>query len=146
MQRTQRCTSELATYLINGLDQICERLLTGGGIRRAEAMTQPDFKNVGVSDLVERFAVLGVEDDQAEKVDDIAKDAAKHGAIAFMVSVDPPDATVRVNITARESQIEKIDALAEAAGLTRSGYMVRAAISGEKQVVRTIARRAGKLR
>jgi|ERR1700722_20966843 hypothetical protein len=36
-------------------------------------MTQPDFKNVGVSDLVERFAVLGVEDDQAEKVDDIAK-------------------------------------------------------------------------
>jgi uncharacterized protein (DUF1778 family) len=33
-----------------------------------------------------------------------------------------------VNITARESQMAKIDALAEAAGLTRSGYMVRAAI------------------
>jgi uncharacterized protein (DUF1778 family) len=51
-----------------------------------------------------------------------------------MVSVDAPDATVRVNITARESQIEKIDALAEAAGMTRSGYMVRAAIGvGEKK-------------
>jgi len=55
------------------------------------------------------------------KVDDIAKDAAKHGAIAFMVSVDAPDATVRVNITARERQIEKIDALAEKAGLKWRG-------------------------
>jgi HicB_like antitoxin of bacterial toxin-antitoxin system len=34
----------------------------------------------------------------------------------------------RVNITARESQLARIDALAEAAGLTRSAYMVRAAI------------------
>lgn len=67
---------------------------------------------------------------EPSKVDDIAADAARRGAIAFMVSVDPPDATVRVNITARESQIAKIDALAEAAGLTRSGYMVRAAIGG----------------
>ncbi len=58
---------------------------------------------------------------EASKLDDIAKDAAKHGAIAFVVKVDAPDATVRVNITARESQIEKIDALAEAAGMTRSG-------------------------
>jgi predicted RNase H-like HicB family nuclease len=62
------------------------------------------------------------------KIDDIAADAAKRGAIAFLVNVDAPDATVRVNITARESQIARIDALAEAAGLTRSGYMVRAAI------------------
>jgi predicted RNase H-like HicB family nuclease len=65
---------------------------------------------------------------EPSKVDDIAVDAARTGAIAFMVRVDAPDATVRVNITARESQIAKIDALAEAAGLTRSGYMVRAAI------------------
>lgn len=65
---------------------------------------------------------------EPSKVDDIAADAAKRGAIAFLVSVDPPDATVRVNITARESQIARIDALAEEAGMTRSGYMVRAAI------------------
>ena len=62
-------------------------------------------------------------------VDDVAADAAKRRAIAFLVNVDAPDATVRVNITARESQLAKIDALAEAAGLTRSGYMVRAAIN-----------------
>jgi predicted RNase H-like HicB family nuclease len=65
---------------------------------------------------------------EPSKIDDIATDAARHGAIAFMVSVDAPDATVRVNITARESQLAKIDALAEAAGLTRSSFMVRAAI------------------
>jgi predicted RNase H-like HicB family nuclease len=65
---------------------------------------------------------------EPSKVDDIAADAAKRGAVAFLVSVDAPDATVRVNITARESQMARIDALAEAAGLTRSGYMVRAAI------------------
>jgi predicted RNase H-like HicB family nuclease len=83
------------------------------------------------------FHIQGmIEDGEAipepSKVDDIAADAAKRGAIAFLVNVDPPDATVRVNITARESQMAKIDALAEAAGLTRSGYMVRAAIGKEK--------------
>ena len=59
-----------------------------------------------------------------------------------MVSVDAPDATVRVNITARESQIEKIDALAEAAGMTRSGYMVRAALGEAKRAVRAKTRGA----
>ena len=73
---------------------------------------------------------------EPSKVDDIAKDAARHGAIAFMVTVDAPDVTVRVNITARESQIERIDRLAEAAGLTRSAYMVRASLGEQKRVVR----------
>lgn len=69
-------------------------------------------------------------------VDDVAADAARLRAIAFLVNIDAPDATVRVNITARESQLAKIDALAEEAGLTRSGFMVRAAIGagmGEKK-------------
>ena len=64
---------------------------------------------------------------------DIAKDAAKQGAIAFMVKVEPADATVRVNITARESQIARIDELAKAAGMTRSGYMVRAALGRRRR-------------
>jgi predicted RNase H-like HicB family nuclease len=79
---------------------------------------------------------------EPSKLDDVAADAAKHGAVAFMVSVDAPDATVRVNITARESQIEKIDALAEAAGLTRSAYMVRSAIGDEKRAARAQSRGA----
>jgi HicB_like antitoxin of bacterial toxin-antitoxin system len=96
-----------------------------------------------------------IEDGEAvpepSRVDAIAADAAKRGAIAFLVRVDPPDATVRVNITARESQITKIDALAEAAGLTRSGYMVRAAVGGgfveKKQAANTrVAHRSAKIR
>jgi predicted RNase H-like HicB family nuclease len=88
---------------------------------------------------------------EPSKIDEIAADAAKRRAIAFMVSVEAPDATVRVNITARESQIAKIDALAEAAGLTRSAYIVRSAIGagsgGKKQVSRVprVARSSGKV-
>jgi predicted RNase H-like HicB family nuclease len=73
---------------------------------------------------------------EPSKLDDIANNAARLGAIAFMVSVDAPDATVRVNITARENQIEKIDALAKEAGMTRSGYMVRSALNGDKRAAR----------
>jgi len=73
---------------------------------------------------------------EPSKLDEVAKDVAKNGAIAFMVKADAPDATVRVNITARESQIAKIDELAQAAGLTRSGYMVRAAIVGPRPLHR----------
>ena len=80
---------------------------------------------------------------EPSRLDDIAKDAARQGAIAFMVKVEAPDATVRVNITARESQIAKIDELAEAAGMTRSGYMVRAAIAGQRSGMRGNSRRKG---
>jgi predicted RNase H-like HicB family nuclease len=79
---------------------------------------------------------------EPSKVDEIAADAARRRAIAFMVSVDAPDATVRVNITARESQIERIDRLAEAAGMTRSAYVVRAALGKEKRGVSAQSRRA----
>jgi predicted RNase H-like HicB family nuclease len=83
------------------------------------------------------FHIKGLSEDgevmpEPSKLDNIAEEAAKHNAIAFMVSVQAPDATVRVNITARESQIEKIDALAEAAGLTRSAYMVQSSIKAER--------------
>ena len=36
--------------------------------------------------------------------------------------------TIRINITAPESQIEKIDRLARPAGLTRLAFLVRSAI------------------
>ena len=60
-------------------------------------------------------------------IDDVVEDPAIEGAVAFVVGVDL-DKTVRVNITARESQIELIDRLARQAGMTRSAYMVRAAV------------------
>jgi len=49
------------------------------------------------------------------------------GAVAFLVTVDL-EKTVRVNITARESQIDAIDRRAREAGMTRSAYMVLSAL------------------
>jgi predicted RNase H-like HicB family nuclease len=60
-------------------------------------------------------------------LDDVADDPAIKGAVAFLVSVGL-DKTVRVNITARESQIEAIDQRAVEKGMTRSAYMVQAAV------------------
>jgi predicted RNase H-like HicB family nuclease len=60
-------------------------------------------------------------------VDDVRNDPAIKGAVAFLVPAHL-ERTVRINITARESQIEKIDLLARKAGLTRSAYVVQAAL------------------
>jgi hypothetical protein len=63
-------------------------------------------------------------------LDELADDPAMKHAVAFLVSAEAPEKTVRVNITARESQIEAIDKLARKAGMTRSAYMVRASVRG----------------
>jgi predicted RNase H-like HicB family nuclease len=80
-----------------------------------------------------------VEDGEAipepSTIDDIAYDPALKGAIAFLVPANL-ERTVRVNITARESQIFRIDKLAERVGMTRSAYMVHSAINEEKKVER----------
>ncbi len=60
-------------------------------------------------------------------IDDVANDPAMKGAVAFLVTVDL-EKTVRVNITARESQIDAIDRRAREAGMTRSAYMVLSAL------------------
>jgi predicted RNase H-like HicB family nuclease len=68
---------------------------------------------------------------EASTLDELADDPARKDAVAFLVSAElpkAPDKTVRVNITARESQLEAIDRLARDAGMTRSAYMVQAAV------------------
>lgn len=63
-------------------------------------------------------------------LDELTTDPARKGAVAVLVHVSPKtDRTVRINITAREKQIERIDQLAEAAGMARSAYMVEAALN-----------------
>jgi predicted RNase H-like HicB family nuclease len=63
-------------------------------------------------------------------LDDLADDPARKDAVAFLVHVDPhTDRTVRINITAREKQLERINQLANQAGMTRSAYMVHSALS-----------------
>jgi len=58
-------------------------------------------------------------------------DPDRKDAVVFLIDVPVPDRPVRVNITAHKSQLDKIDALAKARGLTRSAYMVRAATEPE---------------
>ncbi len=63
-------------------------------------------------------------------LDVLESDPAMRGAVAFLVSVKPTtEKTVRINITARQSQIEAIDELARKAGLTRSAFMVRSSLN-----------------
>jgi predicted RNase H-like HicB family nuclease len=82
------------------------------------------------------FHIAGMMEDgeqipKPSKLDDLAKDPDRQNAVAFLVTADfPQSRTVRVNVTARENQIELIDRLARQAGMTRSAYMVQSATSG----------------
>jgi predicted RNase H-like HicB family nuclease len=82
------------------------------------------------------FHIAGMLEDgekipKPSKMDDLADDPNRENAIAFLVTTDfRKRKTVRVNVTARENQIEMIDRLARRAGMTRSAYMVQSATSG----------------
>ena len=65
---------------------------------------------------------------EPSSLDGLRGDPAMKGAVAFLVEVRPPEKTVRVNITARESQIAEIDRRARARGLTRSSFIVQSAL------------------
>jgi len=69
---------------------------------------------------------------QPSSIDDLARDPDRKDAVAFLVSA-ALEKTVRVNITARESQIQLIDRLAREAGMTRSAYMVHASVGRDSQ-------------
>lgn len=82
------------------------------------------------------FHIAGMIEDgdkipRPSKIDDLVGDANRQNAVAFLVTADfAKSKTVRINVTARENQIELIDRLAREAGMTRSAYMVRSATSG----------------
>src|SRR5438105_13307431 len=59
-------------------------------------------------------------------LDALADDPRMQGSVAFLVPVEQPgDKTVRLNIAARERQIEQIDRRARKYGLSRSAYLVQ---------------------
>jgi predicted RNase H-like HicB family nuclease len=66
-------------------------------------------------------------------LDDLADDPAMKGAVAFLLSVDIAEKAERFNITARKSQMEEIDRLARKEGMTRSAYMVAAALAAKEK-------------
>lgn len=82
------------------------------------------------------FHIAGMREDgeaipEPSTLDDLRNDPAMKGAVAFLVEVEEPEKTIRVNITARESQIAEIDSRAQAAKLSRSAYIVRSALGGK---------------
>jgi predicted RNase H-like HicB family nuclease len=93
------------------------------------------------------FHIAGMMEDgekipKPSKLDDLAGDPDRRNAVAFLVTTDlPKSKTVRVNVTARENQIELIDRLARQAGMTRSAYMVQSATSGVAHKKRNGSRR-----
>jgi predicted RNase H-like HicB family nuclease len=86
------------------------------------------------------FHVAGMREDgdpipEPSSLDDLRGDPAMKGAVAFLTELREPEKTVRINITARRSQIAEIDRRARARGLTRSSYIVQSALK-EKSATR----------
>ena len=79
------------------------------------------------------FHVDGMREDgeaipKPSTLDQLRADPAMKGAVAFLTELREPERTVRINITARRSQIAEIDRRARAKGLTRSSYIVQSAL------------------
>ncbi len=74
-------------------------------------------------------------------LDDLAGNPAMRNAVAFLVSVDVGEKAERFNITARRSQMQEIDRRAKSRGMTRSAYVVAAALAGKEK--QPGARRSG---
>jgi predicted RNase H-like HicB family nuclease/uncharacterized protein (DUF1778 family) len=93
------------------------------------------------------FHIAGMMEDgekipKPSKLDDLVGDPDRRNAVVFLVTTELDRAkTVRVNITARENQIELIDRLAGRAGMTRSAYMVQSATSGPAETKRDGSKR-----
>ena len=71
----------------------------------------------------------GDEVPEPSALDVISASRDAKGAVPFLVSVaDPRKRAIRVNVTFEKDVLEEIDNYAEAEGLTRSGFLSRAAV------------------
>ena len=77
---------------------------------------------------IEGMRTEGLEIPAPSSLDQLANDDAREGAIVALVSVTIEDPPAKANITLKRSQLARIDQAANAAGLTRSAFMVRAAL------------------
>ena len=97
--------------------------------------TLEEARRMGIAALA--FHIAGMRED-GEKIpspstlDDLRGDGAMKDAVAILVEAQEPERTVRINVTARESQITAIDRLARDSGLTRSAYMVPKSLGTRK--------------
>jgi predicted RNase H-like HicB family nuclease len=74
-------------------------------------------------------------------LDDVANDSARKDAVLLLVPARS-ERTIRFNVTAKESQLEKIDLLAHAARSNRSAYMVQMACQASGSVRRKASRKS----
>ena len=80
---------------------------------------------------------------QPSTLDSLARDAAMEGAVALLVSIEIAEKSERFNIMARRSQIAEIDRRAKRDGMTRSAYMVAAALAWKDKPARGRPRGSG---
>ena len=106
---------------------------TAGGRTLEEAR---DFAADALTSHLELMIEQGDSVPEASTLDDLVGDPGMPGSVLCLVTAEAPEKTVRVNITARASQIEAIDRLAKSAGMTRSAFLVQTAIREGNVVVR----------
>lgn len=90
-----------------------------------EARLAPEALAMHVEGMIEDGEPLP----EPSTLDELANDPAIKGAVAFLVTVDVAEKVGRFNITARKSQMEEIDRRARKARMTRSAYIVAAALA-----------------
>src|SRR5271155_1011082 len=95
--------------------------------------TLEEARRMAVEALTLHIAGM-IEDGEAvpdpSNLDFLERDPNMKGAVAMLVTVEPAaEKTVRINITARTSQLEAIDRLAAKVGMTRSAYMVQSSLN-----------------
>ena len=98
--------------------------ITAGKTLEAARQKAVEALNLHIEGMLED----GEEIPKPSSLDDLAGDDSMKNAVAFLVSIDIADKVQRFNITARKSQMEEIDRLAKKLGMTRSAYIVSAAL------------------
>ncbi len=79
------------------------------------------------------FHIEGMKEDgddipEPTSIDAIMKHPDFADGVAFLVTVEDPDKTIRFNVTAPQSALNKIDEAARALGKPRSRFLVEAAL------------------
>ena len=98
--------------------------ITAGRTLQEEQQMAVEALSLHIQGMIED----GEEIPEPSSIDALAHDPAHKDGVLFLVEAEMPDQTVRVNITAREKQIEEIDRLAKKAHMTRSAYLVTSAL------------------
>jgi predicted RNase H-like HicB family nuclease len=101
--------------------------ITAGRNLQEASRRAPEALSLHIAAMLEDGEALP----EPSTMDDVKKDPASKGAMVFLVTTQAVDETIRINITARVSQIKQIDGLAREAGMTRSAYVVQAAVRHE---------------